>query len=135
MAKKEFTFRGKTMDELLAMDVPQFANIVGRSRLKRSLRRGVSQNLVKKIEKAYADMKAGKQPKIIKTHRRELPVLPKMVGLTVAVHNGKEFVRLQIIEKMLGHYLGELALTRKRLSHGKAGIGATKSSTAISARG
>ena len=135
MEKKEFTFRGKTMDELLAMDVPQFANIVGRSRLKRSLRRGVSQNLVKKIEKAYADMKAGKQPKIIKTHRRELPVLPKMVGLTVAVHNGKEFVRLQIIEKMLGHYLGELALTRKRLSHGKAGIGATKSSTAISARG
>src|SRR3989344_6160326 len=124
MAKKEFTFRGKTMDELLAMDVPQFANIVGRSRLKRSLRRGVSQNLVKKIEKAYADMKAGKQPKIIKTNRRELPVLPKMVGLTVAVHNGKEFVRLQIIEKMLGHYLGELALTRKRLSHGKAGIGA-----------
>ena len=58
-----------------------------------------------------------------------------MIGLKFGVHNGKEFQIVQITEKMLGHYLGELALTRKRLMHGKAGIGATKSSTAITARG
>ena len=135
MAKKEFTFRGKSMEELEAMDAKQFSNIVGRTRLKRTMARWTDMKLLKKIEKAYADMKEGKQPKPIRTHRRDLPVLPKMVGLTVAVHNGKEFVKFQIVDKMLGHYLGELVLTRKRLTHGKAGIGATKSSTAITARG
>jgi len=135
MAKKDFTFRGKSMEELEAMDIKQFSNIVGRSRLKRTLARWTDMKLLKKIEKAHIEMKEGKQPKLIRTHRRDLPVLPKMIGLTLAVHNGKEFIKFQIMEKMLGHYLGELVLTRKRLTHGKAGIGATKSSTAITARG
>ena len=58
-----------------------------------------------------------------------------MIGLKFAVYNGKEFTIFQVGEKMLGHVMGEFVLTRKKLSHGKAGIGATKSSTAITARG
>src|SRR3989338_3694052 len=135
MAKKEFTFRGKSIEELIAMDLQQFSNMVGRTRIKRTIKRWNDMKLMKKVEKAYNELKEGKQPKLIRTHRRDLPVLPKMVGLTIAVHNGKEFIKFQIMEKMLGHYLWELVLTRKRLSHGKAGIGATKSSTAITARG
>jgi|SRR3989344_1453271 len=135
MARKEFTFRGKSMEELVAMDLQQFSNIIGRTRLRRTIKRWTDMKLLKKVEKAYQETKEGKQPKIIRTHRRDLPVIPKMVGLTLAVHNGKEFVKVQVIERMLGHYVGELVLTRKRLSHGKAGIGATKSSTAITARG
>jgi small subunit ribosomal protein S19 len=135
MAKKEFTFRGKSIEELIAMDLQQFSNMVGRTRIKRTIKRWNDMKLLKKVEKAYNELKEGKQPKLIRTHRRDLPVLPKMVGLTIAVHNGKEFVKVQVIDKMLGHYFGELVLTRKRLSHGKAGIGATKSSTAITARG
>jgi small subunit ribosomal protein S19 len=53
----------------------------------------------------------------------------------IAVHRGNTFETVDVNERMLGHYIGEFVLTRKRLQHGKAGIGATKSSTAITARG
>ena len=57
-----------------------------------------------------------------------------MVGLKFGVYRGNSFEVVDVKNEMLGHYLGEMSLTRKRLIHGKAGIGATKSSTAISAR-
>jgi small subunit ribosomal protein S19 len=79
-------------------------------------------------------LKSGKQPKVLRTHHRNMVVIPAMVGLRIAIHTGKEFQITDIMPEMLGHYLGELALSRKRLRHGKAGIGATKSSTAIAAR-
>ena len=77
----------------------------------------------------------GEKKKPIRTHRRDIIVIPQMVGLRIDVYNGKEFVPVNVTEKMIGHYLGELVMTRKRLIHGKAGIGATRSSTAITARG
>ncbi|MEK6941673.1 MAG: ribosomal protein S19 family protein [archaeon] len=135
MVKKEFTFRGKTMEELVAMSEAQFAVIAG-SRIKRSLLRGnYSKGFLGAIGSAFLQKQQGHEPKIIRTHLRDFPVLPKMVGLKFAVYNGKEFQVMSVMDKMLGHYLGEFVLTRKRLSHGKAGIGATKSSTAITARG
>jgi len=48
--------------------------------------------------------------------------------LKIAIHSGKEFVPIDIIPEMMGHYFGEFVLTRKKVSHGAAGIGATKSS-------
>lgn len=126
MAKKEFTFRGKTLEELKGLSLEEFAGLCS-SRARRSLLRGFDKGLLKKI------MKAGKG-KPIRTHGRDTVVVPQMVGLTFAVHKGNSFEILEIQPEMLGHYLGEFALTRKRLIHGKAGIGATRSSTAISAR-
>ena len=134
MVRKEFTFRGKTMNELLAMDLKEFTKLVN-SRARRSLLKGFDNKLMKRIDKALQEKKAGKEPKIIRTHRRDSLVIPKMVGLKFGIYNGKEFKIVEITEKMLGHYLGELSMTRGRLMHGKAGIGATKSSTAITARG
>ncbi len=126
---KEFTFRGKTLEELQAMSLTEFAKLCD-SRTRRSLTQGVSNPLLKKIAKAKDNPKA----KPIKTHRRDIIVIPQMVGAKLAVYKGNSFENLDVSEKMLGHYLGEFVSTRKRLQHGKAGIGATKSSTAITAR-
>jgi small subunit ribosomal protein S19 len=51
-----------------------------------------------------------------------------MVGKTIEIYNGKVFNRVEIIPEMVGHYLGEYSLTRGRVSHGSAGVGATRSS-------
>jgi len=134
MAKKEFGFRGKTLEELQRMTPEQFSELCN-SRARRTIKRGVDKHFLERVAKAHETLKAGKFPKPVRTHNRDNVVLPSMVGITVAVYNGKEFINVEVKEKMLGHYLGELVLTRKRLQHGKAGIGATKSSTAITARG
>lgn len=134
MARKEFTFRGKTLPELVAMELSDFGVIAG-ARIRRKLKRGIDKKVVAKVDKAFEQKNSGKEPKSIRTHLRDLPVLPKMVGLRMELHKGNGFQIIEVRERMLGHLLGEFALTRKRLSHGKAGIGATKSSTAITARG
>ncbi|MAG18037.1 MAG: 30S ribosomal protein S19 [Candidatus Diapherotrites archaeon] len=133
MVKKEFTFRGKTIEELKGLSIIQFAELCP-TRAKRSLLKGIDEHFLKKVVKAQETLAAGKYPKPVKTHNRDNIVVPSMVGITVGVHNGKDFVNVEVKEKMLGHYLGEMVLTRKRLLHGKAGIGATRSSTAITAR-
>ena len=61
-------------------------------------------------------------------------IVPEIVGKRIQIHNGKEFISIQITDEMLGHYLGEFVLTRKRVEHSAPGIGATKSSVAVSVR-
>ncbi len=133
MARKEFTFKGKTMKELMEMDLKEFAKLCN-ARVRRSLLRGFDKKLEKKIKKARELLKQGKKPKPIRTHRRDTIIIPQMVGLSFGIYKGNSFEVRDIEPEMLGHYLGELILTRKRLVHGKAGIGATKSSTAIATR-
>ncbi len=130
---KQFTFKGKTIEELKKISIEEFSKLVD-SRARRSLKRNQNKFLDKKIENALKVKETGKYPKPIKTHSRDTIIIPKMVGLNFAIYNGKEFETREILPEMLGHYFGELVLTRKRLMHGKAGIGATKSSTAITAR-
>ncbi len=129
MAKTDFKYRGKTLQELNSMTIEEFAEIAG-SRAKRSLQRGFDKKLLKKIKEA----KQKENSKPIKTHKRDTIIIPSMIGLTFAVYTGKEFQRIDIKEKMIGHFIGEVALTRTKLRHGKAGIGATRSSTAITAK-
>ena len=127
---RKVTFRGKTLEELQAMSIQEFAELYT-SRARRSiLKNGVDKKFLKKVE---ATKQAGK-PKYVKTHRRDLIVVPQMVGGKISVYKGKDWEQIEVTTKMLGKYLGEFALTRKRLQHGKAGIGATKSSTAVTAR-
>lgn len=131
MIKREFTFRGKTLEELNAMSNEEFAKLLT-SRARRSILRGVNKPLDKKINEA---IKNKQRDKIIRTHSRSAIVTPKMIGWKIGIHSGNQFQVVEIQKEMLGHRLGELALTRKKLKHGKAGIGATRSSTAITARG
>ncbi len=133
MARKEFTFRGKTLAELQEMDLKDFAQLVN-ARARRSILRGFDKKLLKKIEKARDLEKQGKEPTPIRTHRRDALIVPAMLGLKMAVHKGNSFEIFEVKPEMLGHYLGEMVMTRKKLMHGKAGIGATRSSTAITAR-
>ena len=132
MAKKVFIYRGKKLEELQAMDFTEFAKLVP-SRQRRSITRGFTEmqkRLLLKIEKA----KKGHYKKPIKTHCRNMIVLPIMVDMNIHIHNGKSFVNILIQPEMIGHYLGEFALTRQRLTHSAPGIGATKSSAAASVK-
>lgn len=132
MADDEFRFKGKSLAELKQMDINEFAQLLT-TRKRRSLSRDVLKNaepLMSKIKAANE----GKRSKPIKTHLRIVPVLPEMVGQKIGIYNGKEFNEVLIQEEMLGLFLGELAPTRKRLSHGSAGVGATKSSTSSASK-
>jgi len=97
------------------------------SRQRRSLNRGISDEKRKLLEKVRATSNE-KSKKTIKTHARDMVILPYMVGLTIHVHNGKEFVALEIKPHMMGHYLGEYVITNKKVSHGTPGIGSSRSS-------
>ena len=85
---------------------------------------------MKKV-KAVAE---GRSSKTVRVHSRNIPIVPQMAGIKMGIYKGNEFALVDILPEMIGHRLGEFVLTRKRLMHGKAGIGATKSSTAIAAR-
>jgi small subunit ribosomal protein S19 len=100
------------------------------SRQRRSLQRGLSPEqriLLEKIRKAKETKKRGERI-TIRTHARDMIILPEMVGVTIHVHNGKEFVPVEISEEMIGHYLGEFVITNKPVKHGTPGIGASRSS-------
>jgi len=123
---KEFRYRGKTLDELNAMSTEALLQLLP-SRGRRSLNRGVSEEKRKLLEDARAK-KEGRLEGEIKTHARDMVVLPTMVGLTIGVHNGREFVPLEIKPEMVGRYLGEYVITNKKVVHGTPGIGASRSS-------
>ncbi len=132
MARKEFFYRGKKLDELQKLSIKDFAKLVP-SRQRRSLNRGFTdqqKRLLVKIKEAQE----GKRKKPIKTHVRDMIILPEMVGLMLHVHNGKAFVPVQITEEMIGHYLAEFRLTRNKVAHSAPGIGATKSSSSASVK-
>jgi len=127
MAKKVFSYRGKSIEELKKMSIEEFMEIVP-SRIRRSLKRGLT-NQQKKVLK---NLKGGKQK--VETHCRDMIILPQMVGKTVFVHKGNKFEPVRIEDEMIGHYLGEFVLTRSRVSHSAPGVGATRSSASMSVR-
>ena len=125
---KEYRFRGYTAEELKSMPMDEFINLLP-SRMRRSLRRGLTEEQRRLLENIRAMKSSNEEP--IKTHTRDMIILPEMVGTTLLVHSGKEFTEVKINEKMIGHYLGEFAMTNKPVRHGKPGIGASRSSMYI----
>src|SRR5271169_3489913 len=126
---KEFSYRGQSLINLTGMSMDEFINLLP-SRQRRSLQRGLTPEQRILLEKLRAAKEAQKQGKDvnIKTHVRDLIILPEMVGTKIHVHNGKEFVAIDIKPDMIGHYLGEFAITNKPVRHGTPGIGASRSS-------
>jgi len=124
---KEFKYRGNSMKELQSMSLDEFLKLVP-SRQRRSLTRGLSENKKKILEQVDNINKDSSDQKSIRTHSRDLILLPKMLGLTIHVYTGKEFVPVEVKPTMIGHYLGEYAITNKKVQHGTPGIGASKSS-------
>ncbi|PIN86501.1 30S ribosomal protein S19 [Candidatus Woesearchaeota archaeon CG10_big_fil_rev_8_21_14_0_10_44_13] len=127
MAKKDFTYRGKSLEELQAMSLKDFIKLLP-SRQRRSLTRG----LPDQHKKVLAKVK--KKDPNLKTQCRDMVILPEMVNSIIKIYNGKEFVLVSIAPHMIGHYLGEFAFTRKGVKHSAPGIGATRSSASVSVR-
>jgi len=126
---KEFMYRGHALDSLQGMSMDEFINLLP-SRQRRSLQRGLTPEqriLLEKMREAQEALKKGKDMPI-KTHVRDLVILPEMAGVKILVHNGKEFLPVTIKPEMIGHYLGEFAITNKPVRHGTPGIGASRSS-------
>jgi len=127
MAKKEFTFKGKTIEELKKLTLNELTQLLN-ARQRRTLKRGFTEQQKILLKKIKADEKN------IETHCRDMVILPEMFGKTVKVYQGKEFVPITIVADMIGHNLGEFALTRKKVAHSAPGIGATRSSASLSVK-
>ncbi|MBR9705513.1 30S ribosomal protein S19 [Candidatus Pacearchaeota archaeon] len=127
--KKEFKYRGKTLEELKELDIREFSRLVRANERRTLLRQSdeVQKFVIKCNNKSSKD-------KQIRTHSRYLIIVPKMVGFTIHVYSGKAFVPVQIIGEMLGHRLGEFSVTRTKVKHGAAGVGATRSSSSMSVK-
>jgi small subunit ribosomal protein S19 len=123
----EFTYRGHTLDELQEMELDEVAELLP-ARQRRTIKRGLSTEQEKLLEDAREADEEETANDPIRTHLRNMPILPAFVGLTFAVHTGQSFERVEIEPEMIGHYLGEFQLTRTSVEHGQAGIGATRSS-------
>ncbi|RLG12352.1 30S ribosomal protein S19 [Candidatus Pacearchaeota archaeon] len=121
ITKKQFTFRGKTLEELKKIDVREFAKLL-RARQRRTVLREF-QKIEDFVNKAKIKQSKNKS---IKTHLRDLIIVPQMIGMKIQIYNGRDFVPVNITGEMLGHVFGEFALTRGRVKHGSAGVGATK---------
>ncbi len=117
---KEFRYRGFSIDELKQMSLEQFAMLLP-SRERRKVKMGFNEQEEKLLRKL-------RKKDSVRTHCRDMIILPEMVGKVVFVHNGKEFVRVEIKPEMLGHRLGEFTLTRRFEKHSGPGVGATRSS-------
>jgi small subunit ribosomal protein S19 len=120
--KKEFTYRGFTLEELLEMPFDEMMTLMP-ARIRRTLTRGLNEE-----QRATFEKIKNSEGKPIRTHRRDIPIIPQFVGKSVAVYNGKEFRDFEIKPEMIGHYLGEFAPTRGTVRHSGPGVGATRSS-------
>ena len=119
--KKEFTYKGLTIEELQKLDVREFAKYL-KSRQRRTVLRGfqkVEDFINRSREKQSKDKK-------IRTHQRDLVIVPQMIGMKISIYNGNTFVPIEVTGEMLGHKFGEFAPTRSKVKHSSAGVGATK---------
>ncbi|MGA2105359.1 30S ribosomal protein S19 [Methanoregula sp.] len=119
--REEFTYRGYKIDELKAMGLSELIPLMP-ARARRKFNRGLNRGEETLLEK----IRSGDEK--IRTHLREMIVMPEMIGKSVEIYNGKEFLKVEFQPEAVFHYLGEFALTRKRVTHGSAGIGATRGS-------
>lgn len=97
----------------------------------RSLKKGpfIDPKLMKKVSKLRPGDKT-----VVKTWARSSTITPVMVGFTFGVHNGREFIQVRIVENMVGHKLGEFALTRKFVRHSGKALAAAAPAAAAPAK-
>jgi len=130
---KTYTYRNVELDKLLKLSTDEFARLVT-ARARRRLLRGIGKKPLKflaRLRKAKKNCPSGEKPAVVKTHMRNMLILPEMIGSQVGVHNGHHFLAVEIKDDMIGHTLGEFSLTYNPVKHGKPGIGATHSSRFI----
>lgn len=118
--KEEFLYRGRKVADLAKMSVEELAGLLP-ARQRRTIKRG----LVKENKKLMTSLK---NKDSVRTHIRNMIIMPDMVGKNLEIYNGKSFEKVEVMPEMIGHFFGEFSLTRGRVQHGAAGVGATRSS-------
>jgi len=118
--KEEFLYRGRKVADLAKMSIEELAGLLP-ARQRRTIKRG----LVKDNKKLMTSLK---NKDSVRTHIRNMIVMPDMVGKNLEIYNGKSFEKVEVMPEMIGHFFGEFSLTRGRVQHGAAGVGATRSS-------
>jgi len=130
LARKVFKYKGYTLEELQEMSLEEVMKLYP-ARQRRSLKRGFlprQQKVLDKMRKLNKEGTKDGRPVVVRTHCRDMIVIPEMVGTTFGTYDGHNFVEVKITPEMLGHYFGEYAPTRQRVQHGDPGMGATRSS-------
>ncbi len=124
---RKFSYRGHSVDELRQMSMDEFIKLLP-SRQRRSLVKGLTndQRILLEHVRLARKQDGGKKP--VRTHVRDMIIIPEMLGLTVHLHTGKEYAPVEIRPEMIGHFLGEFAITNQKVVHGTPGIGASRSS-------
>lgn len=142
----------RILDRLLDLSSEQLRDVV-HARARRRFNRGLKRKpmgLIKKLRKAKQEAKPNEKPDAVRTHLRDMIVVPEMIGSVIGIYSGKvsslaqnyvcqrnadnflqEFNQVEIKPEMVGHYLGEFSITYKPVKHGRPGIGATHSSRFI----
>eukprot|EP00742_Colponemidia_sp_Colp-10_P007802 GILJ01008413.1.p1 GENE.GILJ01008413.1~~GILJ01008413.1.p1 ORF type:complete len:153 (+),score=38.75 GILJ01008413.1:29-487(+) len=129
----KFQFRGLELEQLTELKENEIAKLV-HARARRRMSRGLKKksiSLMRKIRESKKDVAVGEKPKLVKTHLRDMIILPEMIGGQVGIYNGKQFNAVEIKGEMIGRYLAEFSLSYKPVRHGRPGIGATHSSRFI----
>jgi small subunit ribosomal protein S19 len=127
---KPNAFKGVAIEQLTEMPMDEVIKLLP-SRARRSLKRGLTppqRILLEKIREARRVQQETGTQKDVETNVRDMVVLPEMTGMVIKVHTGKEFAVVEVTHEMIGHYLGEFALTNKQVKHGAPGVGASRSS-------
>ncbi|EFH38768.1 40S ribosomal protein S15 [Arabidopsis lyrata subsp. lyrata] len=117
---KKFSFRGVDLDALLDMSTDDLVKHFS-ARVRRRFSRGLTRKpmaLIKKLRKAKIEAPAGEKPAAVRTHLRNMIIVPEMIGI-------------EIKPEMIGHYLAEFSISYKPVKHGRPGVGATNSSRFI----
>jgi len=130
---RKFSYRGVALDQLLDMSTDELVELFP-ARARRRFQRGLKRKplaLIKKLRKAKKEAEEGEKPEPVRTHLRNMIIVPEMVGSIIGVYNGKTFNQVEIKNDMIGHYLAEFSISYKPVKHGKPGIGATHSSRFI----
>lgn len=100
-------------NSLLDLNSDELRDVV-HARARRKINRGLKRRpmgLIKKLRKAKQEAKPNEKPDLVKTHLRDMIVVPEMIGSVVGIYSGKEFNQVEIKPEMVGHYLGEFSIS------------------------
>lgn len=92
---------------------------------------GSDQEFILNVLDQKREAPPGEKPEPVRTHLRNMIIVPEMIGSIIGVYNGKTFNQVEIKPEMIGHYLAEFSISYKPVKHGRPGIGATHSSRFI----
>ena len=120
---RRFFYRGLEVPALLDLTHPELMNLLHARARRRFARGNVPVHLIRKLRKAKKVAGPDSKPDVVKTHLRNMIIVPEMVGSQIGVYNGLTFSLVEVKPDMIGHYLGEFSITYKPVRHGRPGVG------------